>query len=72
VTLKSLICCLKTELIASGGLQAQNSMKSPTNDLCICFACVALLLLVVSSANLVVHDKLDGNLISNSRTSRFW
>jgi hypothetical protein len=37
---------------------------------------------VVSSANLVVYDKFDGkilecvefygNLISNSRTSRFW
>jgi hypothetical protein len=82
VALKSLICCLKTELIASGGLQAQNLMKSPTNDLCICFLCVPLLLLVVSSANLLVHDKFDGkilacvefygNLISNSRTSRFW
>jgi hypothetical protein len=39
-------------------------MKSPTNDLCICFACVALLLLVVSSANLVVHDKFDGKILA--------
>jgi hypothetical protein len=65
------------ELIATcGGLQAQNSMKSPTNDLFVCCVCLALLLLVVSSANLVVHDKFDGkilvcvefygNLISNS------
>jgi hypothetical protein len=53
--------------------------KSNNNDLCVCFVCMALLLLVVSSANLVVHDKFDGkilacvefdgNLISNSRTS---
>jgi hypothetical protein len=57
-------------------------IEKSNNDLCVCFVCMALLLLVVSSANLVVHDKFDGkilacvefygNLISNSRTSRFW